>query len=239
MQRRKFLVGMGSLAAGGAAAMGTGAYDGVAAKRTVSVDLKGDAAANLVLDPTSEQAFYNNGQLELAFDDLNANARNRFHDVFTIENTKSEPVGIFIDNGNRTAGQQALQPLEGTLYPNTVGHPEYTTDDGTTIPSESGSPAFSYHGIYDEDEPNGEASPFTGPDDLPNSYSADPRDSDEAQDGQSFSPGNGSVIGSGGKLSPDFAFFTNDVNPSNVSVPDSTIVVYAFTEDYVASGLGP
>jgi hypothetical protein len=216
----------------------------VAAERTVSVDLKGDGSANLVLDAISDYAFYNNGQLELAFNNLNANARNRFHDVFRIENTNDEPIGIFIDNGNNTAGQQALQELEGTLYPNTVGHPAYTTDSGASIPAENGAQAngtdvFSYHGIYDEDEPDGEPSPYTGPDALPNSYDADPRDSDEAQDGQSFSPGNGSVIGSGGTLTPDFAFFTNDVEPSAVSIPDSTIVIYAFTEDYVASGLGP
>jgi hypothetical protein len=239
MQRRKYLAALGSLAAGGAAIGGTGAFDGVAADRTVSVDLKGDANANLVLDPISDYAFYNNGQLELAFNDLNANARNRFHDVFRVENTNDEPIGIFIDNGNRTAGQQALQPLEGTLSPNTSGHPQYTTDSGDTIPAASGSPAFGYTGIYDEDEPNGEPSPYTGPDALPNSYAADPRDSDESQDGQSFSPSNGSVIASGGTLTPDFAFFTNDVNPSNVNVPDSKIVIYAFTEDYVASGLGP
>jgi hypothetical protein len=239
MHRRKFLVGMGSLAAAGAAAIGTGAYDGVAADRTVSVDLKGDGTANLVLDPISDHAQYVNGQLELMFNNLNANAKNRFHDVFRIENTNSEPVGIFIDNGNRTAGQQAQQPLEGTLSPNTSGHPQYTTDNGTTITAASGSPAFGFTGIYDEDEPNGEASPYTGPDDLPNSYAADPRDSDEAQDGQAFSPSNGSVIAPGNSLTPDFAFFTNDVKPSNVNVPDSKIVVYAFTEDYVASGLGP
>jgi hypothetical protein len=239
MQRRKFLLGAGSLAAAGAAAVGTGAFDGVAAERSVNVGLKGDAAANLVLEPTSEYAAYNNGQLELTFDSLNANARNRFHDVFKIKNTNSEPVGIFIDNGNQTAGQQAQQPLEGTLSPNTSGHPAYTTDGGDQIPAASGSPAFGYTGIYDEDEPNGDPSPYTGVEALPNSYSADPRDSDDSGDGQTFSPSNGSVIASGKSLSPDFAFFTKDVDPSNVTIPESSIFVYAFTEDYVASGLGP
>ena len=239
MQRRKYLAAIGSLAAGGAAMMGTGAFDGVAAERPVSVGLKGDAAANLQLDPISENAFYRRGQLELSFTDLNTNARNRFQDVFRIQNTNDEPIGIFIDDGNLTAGQQALQPLEGTLIPNTTGQDSYTTDNGKSISESSGSPAFGYVGIFDEDEPNGDPSPYTGPSALPNSYAADPRDSDEKQDGQPFSPSNGSVIASGSTLTPDFAFFTNDVSPANVNVPESKIVIYAFTEDYVAGGNGP
>ena len=42
MKRRKFLIGAGSLAAGSAAAMGTGAYSYAEADRTVTVDTTGD-----------------------------------------------------------------------------------------------------------------------------------------------------------------------------------------------------
>lgn len=49
MQRRKFIIGMGALTAGGAAAVGTGAFDSVEAERTVQVHVAGDADAYLGL----------------------------------------------------------------------------------------------------------------------------------------------------------------------------------------------
>jgi hypothetical protein len=49
MQRRKFVVGIGSLAAGGAAAMGTGAFTSVTASRNVDVAVANDSAAYLGL----------------------------------------------------------------------------------------------------------------------------------------------------------------------------------------------
>ncbi|GAB6860803.1 hypothetical protein ACFR97_00685 [Haloplanus litoreus] len=51
MDRRKFLVGLGSLAAGGAASIGTGATDVIQTNRSVSLDVAGDANAYLTLDP--------------------------------------------------------------------------------------------------------------------------------------------------------------------------------------------
>jgi hypothetical protein len=51
MNRRKFLIGTGSLAAGSAAAMGTGAFTSVSANRTVNIDLADDSSAFLKLEP--------------------------------------------------------------------------------------------------------------------------------------------------------------------------------------------
>jgi hypothetical protein len=53
MQRRKFLVGAGSLAAGGAAVMGSGAFTQVSANRGVKVNLAGDGNALLALRSNS------------------------------------------------------------------------------------------------------------------------------------------------------------------------------------------
>jgi hypothetical protein len=52
MQRRKFLVGLGSLAAGGAAAVGTGAFNSVEADRRFAVEIAGDNYAYLGLSGT-------------------------------------------------------------------------------------------------------------------------------------------------------------------------------------------
>jgi hypothetical protein len=55
MQRRKFLLGMGSVAAGGAAAMGSGAFTQVSANRGVKVNLAGDSNALLGLKSSSSR----------------------------------------------------------------------------------------------------------------------------------------------------------------------------------------
>jgi hypothetical protein len=49
VKRRKMLIGMGSLAAGGAAAMGTGAFTSVSAKRSLEVQVADDSDALLAL----------------------------------------------------------------------------------------------------------------------------------------------------------------------------------------------
>jgi len=52
--RRKFLIGMGSLAAGSAAAVGSGAFTSVSANRDVEIDVEGDASAFLQITPAKE-----------------------------------------------------------------------------------------------------------------------------------------------------------------------------------------
>jgi len=67
MQRRKFIIGMGSLAAGSAAAMGTGAVDSVSADRNVTVETVGDASAYLQITGDSDYVVddSNNGALTI------------------------------------------------------------------------------------------------------------------------------------------------------------------------------
>lgn len=54
MERRKFMLGIGSLAAGGAAAMGTGAFTTVKANRDITVKAAGDASAFLQIKKAEE-----------------------------------------------------------------------------------------------------------------------------------------------------------------------------------------
>lgn len=51
MERRKFVLSLGALAAGGGAAVGTGAFSSVEASRDFSVSVTGDASANLAIKP--------------------------------------------------------------------------------------------------------------------------------------------------------------------------------------------
>ncbi|ELZ17387.1 hypothetical protein [Natrinema limicola] len=51
MQRRKFVIGMGALASGAAAGIGSGAFDSVSAQRDITVNTAGDASAYVAIEP--------------------------------------------------------------------------------------------------------------------------------------------------------------------------------------------
>ena len=116
MQRRKYLAALGSAAAGGAAMMGTGAFNTVLADRTMSVNVAGDGGAYLSFIPSDAgQARTQNSNgayaditgntLEIQFDSnadvagngLNDDAVTRFYDVFEIKNRGANDVFIWVD----------------------------------------------------------------------------------------------------------------------------------------------
>ncbi|GAA0536417.1 hypothetical protein ABNG02_11875 [Halorubrum ejinorense] len=66
--RRKFLAGLGALASGSAAAMGTGAFTSVQANRQVSVNTAGDANAYLGLSGDDEYVSDDSAGGELTID---------------------------------------------------------------------------------------------------------------------------------------------------------------------------
>jgi hypothetical protein len=93
MDRRKFLIGAGSLAAGSAAAMGTGAFTQAEAARSVEVDVVTDENAYLRLTPTSPYAETRSGKLVIDFSEngmggqgVNKDSDYLFNDVFGIQN---------------------------------------------------------------------------------------------------------------------------------------------------------
>jgi hypothetical protein len=107
MQRRKYLAALGSLAAGGAAIGGTGAFSSVSAERTVSVAVATDDDSYLGLNPTDERASLNSGELELDFassdvkgatnaEGLNPNSRTTFLDLFEIVNRGEDPAFVAV-----------------------------------------------------------------------------------------------------------------------------------------------
>ncbi|QSG10747.1 DUF1102 family [Halapricum desulfuricans] len=105
-KRRKFLLGMGSLAAGGAAAIGSGAFSTMSADRSMSVNVADDHKAYLGLDPSiSEYAsLQSDGSMALEFDGsngqkgagLNPDANTKFHNVFKVVNNGTNPVNILL-----------------------------------------------------------------------------------------------------------------------------------------------
>jgi len=68
MKRRKFLIGAGSFAAAGAAALGTGASDSIRARRDFAVDVTGDDNAYLALDAYDSEFVYKDNVDVIGFD---------------------------------------------------------------------------------------------------------------------------------------------------------------------------
>ena len=108
MRRRKFLIGTGSLAAAGAAGLGTGAFASVEATRQVGVDVTGDGSAYLGLMQTSPYAeMSDSNQLVLDFSEngegghgVNKNAVTTFDGVFRMTNNGPNPLDITIDKSS-------------------------------------------------------------------------------------------------------------------------------------------
>jgi hypothetical protein len=109
MDRRKFLIGMGSLAAGGAAAMGTGATGVIQTNRDVEFDVAGDGGAYLRLDANTDSGFVktSGGSEEISFDfagnsegagGVNNNATTTARPAFTLENQNTKPMYVEVWN---------------------------------------------------------------------------------------------------------------------------------------------
>jgi len=117
MQRRKFIAGMGSLAAAGAAGIGTGAFTSVEADRSLSIDTAGDANAFLGFTkagdgsgpyPNAQEyvTLPEDGQLSLDFtqsDDtagsasgINENAKTTFDNLFDVTNNGTQEVVLSV-----------------------------------------------------------------------------------------------------------------------------------------------
>jgi hypothetical protein len=111
MERRKFLIGAGSLAAGSAAAVGTGAFTSVSAQRNVTVQVEDDMDAFLQLDSTLKSstndvfASTENGRLvidvsntDAGGEGVNENAVTTLDQVFKLQNHGTQPVNIWFDH---------------------------------------------------------------------------------------------------------------------------------------------
>ena len=131
MERRKFVVGLGALAAGGAAAAGSGAFTSVEADRNVEVDVADDSDAFLALEgkdtPNGNEYVDDDGTdgtLSLDFsetteggDGLNQNADTIIRDLFEIQNQGTQEVVVGVtdlpDGMSIYADEDDVVPPEG------------------------------------------------------------------------------------------------------------------------------
>ena len=214
MERRKFLVGLGSLAAGGAAAIGTGAVDRTTASRSVDVNVRGDGGAETKILATSQYATYNgDGALQLDLPALNPNADHEFYDLFTVRNTSSQSLGFFLDNAGPNASQSREQdPDEANLYD------EVTSGLGTA-----------QHGWFDDDA---SAGMINQPEAMPSAYRSSTPSGAPNSNGinKPWNPSSDPyILKPGDELTPDWYIF--ETGPKS-GIASGTIDIWLFSQEF-------
>jgi hypothetical protein len=99
MNRRRLLLGLGSLATGTAASVSTGAFSSVRAERDVRLDVADDADAFLGLSPgegpNGAYARTDDGTLGVDLNAVNVEAVTKIDDVCRVTNTGTQPVWVW------------------------------------------------------------------------------------------------------------------------------------------------
>lgn len=111
MNRRKFIAGVGGLAATGAFTLGSGAFSSVSAERTVSINVANDQNAYLVLDGIDENFAEDDQLVNFDFDEevtpsgggtfdetgdgVGANSIYEFTELFQIQNQGTDDAVVF------------------------------------------------------------------------------------------------------------------------------------------------
>ena len=128
MQRRKFIAGVGSLAAAGAAGIGTGAFTSTTAERTMSVEVADDSTAYLSFDTdlgnspddNYEYSEISDGELEIHFGEndaggegVNPSSTTHFDDVFAINNQGTEMVEVWFTISDGLDEYIDIYPIAG------------------------------------------------------------------------------------------------------------------------------
>jgi len=130
MQRRKFLAGIGSLAAGAAAVTGTGAFTTVSADRAVSVSVADDSDALLGLNARSSNensAYADESGNQISIDltssnsttaggeGINQDALTTIYDIFSVENQGTQNVLAYVPPTS-VANQGGFDRTDDGLY---------------------------------------------------------------------------------------------------------------------------
>lgn len=144
MNRRNVLVGLGTIVAGGGAALGTGAFSSVEADRGARFTLEGDQNALLLLTGDGQYVTNTNGNngesiINFEFTNLNDDATSIFEGVLTITNNAQDNKNkdVYISDSG-TVSESGVIDFEvsdssevGTPGNSIVGSTNSVTLDGT------------------------------------------------------------------------------------------------------------
>lgn len=121
MHRRKFIVTLGTLAAGSAGAMGSGAFTSVTAERSTNISVVEDENAFLGIDrcdgPNGDYmvkhndgtwGLYLNGESSPPGEGLNFNSHYRIKNIFKITNQGTQPVAVWLDPPKSSDGERSF-----------------------------------------------------------------------------------------------------------------------------------
>lgn len=137
MDRRKFLVGTGSLVAGAGALVGSGAFSTVEADRAASVETTADSEAYLRLEPADgpngtyakkdrqgRLEININGNQDVEGHGVNPKATTTMDDVFVVENQGTQPVDFWL-KGHSTHHKEVDFTVDGhgSVVPEIGGEP--------------------------------------------------------------------------------------------------------------------
>jgi len=140
MERRKFVIGLGSLAAGGAAATGTGAFSQSQTGREVQVSVVEDSNGFVALNSTSPYSSTDGGELEVHFneeaDDVIGSGVTEkttmvFEEVFEVRNQGTQRVELGLDQIARGSEQEFDIQSPGQVGTN--GFEENKVSDDTSF----------------------------------------------------------------------------------------------------------
>jgi hypothetical protein len=145
VRRRRVLATLGA-AVGGSTVLGTGAFTGVSADRSVSVAVADDADAFLSMKPSAgpngSYAAVEDGQLALrldgsdgtpAGDGVNDDAVTRIEDIFRIRNQGTQEVFVFVE----PFGGDAVTLFGGTTTAKNNGNRIYDAPPSGLVPNET------------------------------------------------------------------------------------------------------
>jgi hypothetical protein len=133
MKRRNILVTIGSIAAGGATFVGTGAVSSMEAERNVTARVVGDKSAYVAIKEGADHGFAaenTDGEFRVGFnndpdggDGLNPDSVNTFDDVFRIRNTGPEDLRVSIEDSNDRLGFYfGEEPNDGVFGDDSTGN---------------------------------------------------------------------------------------------------------------------
>ena len=244
--RRKFLAGLGALASGSAAAVGTGAFTSTAATRSVSVDVAGDSNAFLGIEPgDSPYAYTENGQLVLDFDGsevsgdgVNTDAFTKFNSLFTVTNNGPNTTAVWLDEG--ASGTPSVNNGATANFAANSGIPGYKLFWSFSRDSQSSYYANEGYGYLNNSyDPSTDSHPTdTAGNEL--EYGIDdpllapvniPIDGTGVFDRTAQHP---AVLTPGDSVTINFQFNSKDITPSDVNNFTGNIVLNGFSEDFAS-----
>jgi hypothetical protein len=130
MERRKFVIGLGSLVAGGAAATGTGAFTSFSGERDLTVEVAEDGSGYVGLEPGSSpnaDAYASSSELSIEIGDnsnngtgVNVDSHTRFDDVFRITNQGTQAAFFYLEFPSGVNGFGTNVFLYDTDNPNKI-----------------------------------------------------------------------------------------------------------------------